>query len=199
MPYRTFQLLSQDGQREAFWVRVSDGAVAEWLTERAGLKHRGHPDRPPDVDTATLRAWLPRLGEGTLAYFRDLPARSAVTGDALIFPVPTMTWHRPSSTTTKVLITGFGDGSFMSRVVIVDESGNCPVDKAHRLGPEISPDAVWGEVERIVALINEAPMGWQPRDPIVTTYPDFLVLDDEMEAAERDARAAGLLPSPPVH
>jgi len=111
----------------------------------------------------------------------------------------TATWHRPSGVTTKVLLTGLADGGFLSRVVIVDESGDFPVDKAHRLGTDINPDAVWAEVETIVRAINEAPMGWQPRDPIVTTYADFLVLDDEVEAAEADARAAGLLPPERVH
>jgi hypothetical protein len=199
MPYRPISLPSETGFPETFWVRVSDAAVVEWLPERAGLKHRGYPDRPPDVDTPTLRAWLPRLGEGTLPYFRDLPARSAGTGDALIFPVFTASWHRLNGSTTKVLVTGFGDGSFMSRVLIVSAAGDTPVDKAHRLGPHVDPGAVWTEVETIVRAINEAPMGWQPRDPMVTTYADFLLLDDEMEAAEADARAAGLLPIERVH
>ena len=199
MPYRPISLPSENGLPETFRVRVSEAAIAEWLRERAGLKHRGYPDRPPDIDTAALRAWLPRLGEGTLPYFRDLPARSAGTGDALAFPVFSATWHRPSGTTTKVLVTGFGDGSFMSRVVIVNAAGDSPVDKAHRLGPEVSPDALWAEVERIVAFINEAPMGWQPRDPMVTTYADFLDLDEEVEVAEADAREAGLLAPEWVH
>jgi len=193
MPYRTFRLLSEDGQPDTFLVRVDDRAIAEWLLERAHLKRRGYPDRPPDVDTVTLRAWLPRIGEVTLPYFRGRIAPSAATGDTLVFPVFTATWHRPSGTTTKVLVTGFGDGSFMSRVVIVDESGDSPVDKAHRLGPEVDPDRVWEEIETIISAINEAPMGWQPRDPMVTTYLDFLALDDEVEAAETEARAAGLL------
>jgi hypothetical protein len=199
MPYRPISLPSENGLPETFRVRVSEAAIAEWLRERAGLKHRGYPDRPPDIDTATLRAWLPRLGEGTLPYFRDLPARSAGTGDALAFPVFTATWHRPDGGTTKVLVTGFGDGSFMSRVVIVNAAGDSPVDKAHRLGPDVDPGAVWTEVETIVRAINEAPMGWQPRDPMVTTYPDFVALDAEVETAEAEARAAGLLAPEWVH
>lgn len=199
MPYRTLRLRSPDGPTECFRVRVTDAAVAEWLPERAMLRHRGYPDRPPDVDTATLRAWLPRLGEIALPYFRGALARSAGTGDALVFPVFTATWHRPTGVTTKVLLTGMGDGSFLSRVVIVEPSGHCPVDKTHRLDPDINPDAVWAEVETIVRAINEAPMGWGPDDPMVTTYPDFLVLDDEVEAAEADARAARLLPPETVH
>jgi hypothetical protein len=199
MPYRPISLPSENGAAETHWVRVDDRAVAEWLPERARLRHRGYPDRPPDVDTPTLRAWLPRLGEQALPYFRDRAARSAGTGDALVFPVFTATWHRPHSATTKVILTGLGDGSFLSRVVIVDESGNCPVDKAHRLGPDLDPNAVWAEVETVIRAINEAPMGWEPRDPMVTDYLDFLDLDAEVETAETEARAAGLLAPELVH
>lgn len=199
MPYRPIILPAEKGHPETHWVRIPDAAVAEWLAERAGLRRRGYPDRPPDIDTPTLRAWVPRLGEATLPYFRNLPARSAGTGDTLIFPVFTATWHRPNSTTTKVLVTGFGDGSFLSRVVIVDPSGDCPVDKAHLLSPDTNPDAVWAEVERIVAFINEAPMGWEPRCPMLTTYADFVAVDDEVQAAEAEARAAGLLAPEWVH
>jgi hypothetical protein len=199
MPYRPISLPSANGLPETHWVRVTDAAVAEWLRERARLKHRGYPDRPPDIDTPTLRAWMPRPGEQTLAYFRGRLARSAGTGDTLVFPVFMATWHRRNSTTTKVLVTGMGDGSFLSRVVIVAQSGEAPVDKAHRLGPDLDPAAVWAEIETIVRAINESGMEWGPEDPMVTTYSDFLVLDDEMEAAEADARAAGLLPIEPVH
>jgi hypothetical protein len=193
MPYRPISLPSENGTTETHWVRVSDAAVAEWLPERARLRHRGYPDRPPDIDTPTLRAWLPRLGEQTLAYFRARPARSVRLGDTLVFPVFTATWHRPNGVITKVLVTGMGDGSFLSRVVIVEPSGDCPVDKAHRLGPDINPDVVWAEVETIVRFINEAPMGWGPEDPMVTTYPDFVALDAEVEVAEAETRPAGLL------
>ena len=199
MPYRQVSLLSDNGLPETFWVRVTDAAVAEWLRERARSKHRGYPDRPPDIDTPTLQAWLPRLGEQALPYFRDHLAQSAKPGGTQMFMVFTATWHRPNGVITKVLVTGMGDGSFLSRVVVVEPSGETPVDKAHRLGPDIDPDAVWAEVETIVRAINEAPMGWQPRDPMVTTYADFVALDDEVEAAEAEARAAGLLAPEWVH
>ena len=71
MPYRTLRLLTQEGLPETFWVRVPDPAVEAWLAERPRLRAQGYPDRPPDLDTPTLRAWLPRPGEGTLPYFRD--------------------------------------------------------------------------------------------------------------------------------
>ena len=199
MPFRRVTLSSDNGLPETFWVRVSVAAVAEWLPERADLKRPGCPDRPPDIDSPALRAWLPRPGEHDLPFFRGRLAPSAGTGDTLVFPVFMAIWHRPNGVTTKVLLTGMGDGSFLSRVVIVDPSGACPVDKAHRLSPVVEPDVVWAEVETIVRAINEAPMGWEPQDPIVTTYLDFLALDDEVEAAEAEARAAGLLAPEWVH
>jgi hypothetical protein len=199
MSYRSVSLPSTSGTTETFWVRVDDRAIAERLPERAGLKHRGYPDRPPDIDTPTLQAWLPRLGEQTLPYFRGRLARSARPGGTQMFMVFTATWHRPNGVITKVLVTGMGDGSFLSRVVIVEPSGETPVDKAHRLGPDIDPDAVWAEVETIVRAINEAPMDWGPEDPMVTTYVDFAALNDEIETAEAEARAAGLLAPEWVH
>jgi len=199
MPYRLISIPVENGPPETLWVRVTDAAVAEWLRERARSKHRGYPDRPPDIDTPTLQAWLPRLGEQALPYFRDHLAQSAKPGGTQMFMVFTATWHRPNGVITKVLVTGMGDGSFLSRVVIVEPSGETPVDKAHRLGPDINPDAVWEEVETIVRAINEAPMGWEPRDPMVTTYVDFAALNDEIETAEAEARAAGLLGPEWVH
>jgi hypothetical protein len=119
--------------------------------------------------------------------------------ETLIFPVLTASWHRPNGSTAKVLIHGSGDGSFTSRVVIVDPSGSTPVDKVHRLGPDVDPDAVWEEIETIVRAINESRMGWYPEDPLVTDYVDFLVLDEEVELAKAEARAAGLLAPEIVH
>jgi hypothetical protein len=197
MPYRPITLPAENGAAETHWVRVDDRAVAEWLPERARLRHRGYPDRPPDIDTPTLRAWLPRpgeqAGEQALRGFRDRATRVESDESGIIFPILTMTWHRAGGATTKVIFTGFGDGSFVSRVVIVNSSGDCPVDQAHRLAPEVDPDRVSAEVETIVRAINEAPMGWEPRDPMVTDYGDFLDLDGEVETAEAEARAAGLL------
>lgn len=199
VPYRALLLRSPEGTAETHHVRVSDAAVVEWLRERDQLRAAGYPDRPPDVDTTTMRAWLPRLGEQGLPYFRDRADYPSVPSDAMRFPVYTAVWHAPGGLTTKVLVTGRGDGGFLSRVVVVHASGDCPVDKVHRLDPDADPDTVWAEVEAIVRAINEAPMGWGPDDPLVTTYPDFLTLDVEVETAEADARAAGLLDAAVVH
>jgi len=59
VPYRPVHLTI--GHRtETLWSRVSDEAVIAWLAERPYLRSRGYPDRPPDVDTPTVRLWLAR-------------------------------------------------------------------------------------------------------------------------------------------
>lgn len=199
VPYRTLRIPSRAGLPETFQVRVPDAAVAAWLRERANLRQRGYPDRPPDVDTETLRAWLPRVGEQTLPYFQDQPTPLAPSHNGAVFPVFTATWHRPGAIATKVLISAMEGGSFLSRVVVVDASGASLVDKAHQLGPDMDPDAIWREIETIVMAIDAAPIGWGPEDPLVNDYVDFLALDAEVETAKAEAQAAGLLAPAWVH
>jgi hypothetical protein len=198
VPYRTLRLRSRDGLAETFHVRVPDTAVAEWLPHRAELRRRGYPDRPPDIDTPTLRAWLPRCGELSLPYFSDPATGSARPAHGEAFPVFMAVWQSQFGT-AKVIVTGLGDGGFVSRVVLVNETGDCPVDKVHLLDPDLDPRGVWAEIETIVRALNEAQVGWGPGDPLVTTYPDFVALDAEVEVAEAEARAAGLLAPQQVH
>jgi len=191
MPYRPISLLAENGLPENVMVRISDAAVAEWITERADLKRHGYPDRPPDVDSPTLRAWLPRPSEQGLLYFAN---RSRVRPMAdSIWPIYTALWHAPERATTKVLVSGTGDGGIRSRVVVEHSTGERPVDKVKVYPPDADPDTVWREVETIVMAIDAARLGWGPDDPMVTTYLDFVALDDEVQAAEAEARAAGLL------
>ena len=191
MPYRLITLPAENGLPETVMVRISDAAVAEWLLERADLKRHGYPDRPHDVDSPTLRAWLPRPGEYDHPYFAG---RSAVLGDAeSIWPVYTAIWHAPDRATTKVLVSALGDGAIVSRVIIEHPSGERPVDKVKKYPPDADADTIWREIETVVMAIDAAPLGWSPGDPLVTHYDDYLRLDAEVEAAEAEARAAGLL------
>jgi hypothetical protein len=191
MPYRTINLLGEEGVAETFRVRIPDAAVLAWLEERSRLRAQGYPDRPNDVDTPSHRAWIPRQGEQGLPYFA---AGALLSGRGeTVFPIYGATWYAPGAIVTKVTVTGLGDGSLVSRVSIDHEGGKRPVDKVKVYPPDVDPDAIWHEIETIVRAINEAPMGCEPRDPMVTTYWDFLALDDEVEAAQADARVAGLL------
>jgi hypothetical protein len=197
MPYRTFQILSQGGRSETFWVRIDNRAIAEWLPERAGLKRRGFPDRPPDVDTPTLRAWLPRSGEHDHPYFAGRTTARPMAES--IWPVYTAVWHAHDRATTKVLVSAAGDGAIVSRVLIEHPSGSHPVDKVKVYPPDCDPDEVWREIEVLVMAIDAAPLGWGPEDPLVTDYVDYLRLDKEVETAEAEARAAGLLAPERLH
>jgi hypothetical protein len=197
MPYRPISLPSENGLPETFVVRVSDAAIAGWLLERADLKRHGYPDRPPDVDSPSLRAWLPRPGELDHPHFAG---RSRVlSGAESIWPIFTAIWHAPDRATTKVLVSALGDGAIASRVVVEHPSGQRTIDKMKRYPPDADPETIWREIETIVISIDAARLGWGPDDPMVTTYLDFAALDDEVQAVEAEARAAGLLAPEWVH
>ena len=193
MPYRSIRIAIPDSPAETFFVRIPEEAVASWLADRPRLREDGYPDRPPDIDTATLRAWLPRVGEEQHPYFRDGQWPRRRDGEIGSFMIATFVWSQPAGLTTKVFVSGLPDGSILSRVRIEDAAGPEPVDKARRYGPEIDPDAIWSEIETVVRAINEWPMGWSPGDPQVTTPLDFLDLDRGIAAAEADAATFGLV------
>jgi hypothetical protein len=191
--YRPIRISAPDGPPETFWVRIPDAAVASWLAERPRLRMDGYPDRPPDVDTATLRAWLPRVGEETLRHVLAGGGARHQDGEGGSFMIATFVWHQHGGLTTKVLISGLADGSILSRVRIEDAATPAPVDKARRYGPEVDPDTAWSEIETVIQVINKSPMGWSPGDPKLTTYLDFLDLDREIAASGAEAAAFSLV------
>jgi hypothetical protein len=65
------------------------------------------------------------------------------------------------------------------------------IDKGHLYPPSDDPDDVWDAVTRIVGFIDAADL-WDDT-ALVTDYLDFVALDAEIEAAEADAVAAGLM------
>jgi hypothetical protein len=190
VPYRKISLFTAEGVAETFRVRISDAAVIAWLAERSWLRAQGFPDRPSDVDTPTHRAWIPRRGEARLPYFADgaLPPGR----EEMAFPVYSATWYSPGAIATKVIVTGLGDGSLASRVVVDHEGGGLTVDQARIYPPDADPDLVWYEIEVVVMAIDLSRMGWEAHSPVAA-------LDAEVELAEREARAAGLLALVPVH
>jgi len=191
MSYRPIILPSENGLPETHWVRVPDAAIAEWLAERARLKRHGYPNRPPDVDLPAMRAWLPRPGEQDHPYFAGRSAARPMAES--IWPIYTAVWHAPDRATTKILISAAGDGAILSRVLIEHPSGERPVDKVKVYPPDADPDMIWGEIEVLIMAIDAAPLGWGPEDPLITDHADYLRLDAEVEVAEAEARAAGLL------
>jgi hypothetical protein len=116
-----------------------------------------------------------------------------------MFGVYLVAWTRTGGGAVRVIVTGRPDGAFLSRVVIEEASGACVTDKFRLYGPDLDPDALWADIERIVAAIAEHIPDAAPRDPLVTTYLDFLAVDVELGAAKADALAAGLLEAVMVH
>jgi hypothetical protein len=187
VPYRNVRITNGD-TTETLWSRVSDEATIAWLNERSYLRAKGCPDRPPDVDTRTVRLWLARPGEERLAYFRRLAHEAPVGGS---FPVYTITWHAPDGSGARFILTGLLDGSFVGRLILEDEAGNMTIDKGHHYPPEDDPDDVWDAVTTIVAFVDAA--GLWADVALVTDYLDFVALEADIEAARADARAAGLI------
>lgn len=187
MPYRRVRIIN-GAETETLWSRVSDEATIAWLAERHYLKRKGYPDRPPDVDTPTVRLWLARPSEERLPYFRRRAQEASLGGS---FPVFTITWHAPDGSGARFLFTGLLDGSFIGRLILEDEAGTQTIDKGHHYPPSDEPDDVWDAVTRIVGFINAA--GHWDHVPLVTDYSDFDDLEAEVEAAKADALAAGLL------
>jgi hypothetical protein len=187
VPYRRVRLINGD-KTEVLWSRVSDEATIAWLAERHYLRKKGYPDRPPDVDTKTVRLWLARPSEEDLPYFRRLAYQAPPGGS---FPVYTITWHAAGGSGAKFLVSGLADGSFVGRLVLEDEVGTMTIDKGHLYPPSDDPDDVWDAVTRIVGFIDAADL-WDDT-ALVTDYLDFVALDAEIEAAEADAVAAGLM------
>lgn len=187
MPYRPVHLMI-GARTETVWSRVSDEATIAWAAERHYLKERGYPDRPPDVDTPTVRLWVARPSERALPYFRG---RAAEVDTAEAFPVFSISWAAPDGSGAKVIVSGFAYGALLSRVILEDPSGTRTVDKGHVYGPDDDPDDVWDAVTRIVGFVNE--VGRWEGEPLVTDYADFQALEAEIAAAEADGWAAGLL------
>jgi hypothetical protein len=187
VPYRRVHLINGD-KTEVLWSRVSDQATVTWLSERARLRARGYPDRPPDCDLPTIRVWVEHDGEAMLPYFRERAAEAALEG---AFPTYVVAWHAPDDSGVKLIVTGLADGSLISRVVLEDPSGKRTVDKAHRYPPEDDPNDVWDAVVRVIGFVNEA--GYWDGEPLITDYLEFVALDAELEAARADAIAAGLM------
>ena len=186
MSYRKVRIINGH-KSETLWSRVSDEATMAWLAERHYLRKKGYPDRPPDVDTPTVRLWLARPSEEDLPYFRRQVYEAPLGGS---FPVYTITWHAPDGSGAKYLLTGLLDGSFVGRLILEDEAATSTIDKGHLYPPGDDPDDVWDAVTRIVGFIDAAGL-WEDV-ALVTDYGDFLALEAEVEAARADALAAGL-------
>lgn len=174
---------------ERFTIRITDSAFEEWLAQRDELVEQGCPDRPPDVDTATLRAWVMHPGEESHPYFLNRANRELPEG----FPVWFGSWHGPNGERTLVQVIGYDDGGFTCDVTEDDQP-----TMRYRWEPEDDPADIATALDRITeGVANSRP--WKENEPLVTTYDEFLVFEQEMALAKAEAARGFLtLPDGPV-
>ena len=105
-------------------VGVSDRAVVEWLWERWAEVGRGNPNRPPDIDTATMRGW-----EGAGNDFEGMtPAGCLIEGDIdLAEGLITRPIH-PDGSTVRIGITRL-DAGYLVKCRIQDGDGMTRFEK----------------------------------------------------------------------
>jgi hypothetical protein len=189
VPYRD-RVVKIDGRMEHFSVRVTDAAFAEWLGSRNRLRQQGFPDRPPDVDTPTIRAWVERPGEGGLPYFEQQREQEA----SGVFAILTMAWHA-GDFMVKLYVTGFRDGSIHVDA-FQSHQGIEIAHVGHQHGTEEDPDVVWADVEALIEMTDAK--GWVEGEPRVTWLSDFQAIDDELELARAEAGVGFPVPAGPV-
>lgn len=173
---------------EHWSVRISDASVEQWLGIREQLRMAGYPDRPPDVDTPTIRAWVERPGEETLPYFSQRREQEA----AGYFPVITMAWHA-GGLMVNLYVTGFADGSF-NLDAYQTHNGAQLAHVGVQAEPEGDLDEFWDRAEELMAEVDSK--GWLPDEPAVTWPWDFEAIEAELELATADAKLGFVNPLP---
>lgn len=164
-----------DGTIEQFTTRISEQAVAEWLMDRDELRAAGVPDRPPDVDTPSLRGWAVRPGEENLPYFVEEAKRKTLG----VFPVMTLRWVNEQRTLI-LLVTGWLDGGFSVDILDSNMAGIA----VHRdYGPDLPPDDVWEQIEHAIETSDRRCQGAALH---VTYLWDFDAAEFDLEIARID-------------
>jgi hypothetical protein len=190
MPYRRVAIANTaTGEVEEFLVRISARGIADWLGDRDSLRASGKPDRPPDVDTDTLRTWVQWPGEENLPFFRDgNEAHAGATRPA--DAVYSLSWHE-GQRNAFLQVLAFLDDAGGYEVTYAGTPSNLPGDLVKSYPGSVPGDAVWAEVEEFVEALN---VGWS-RTPKVTSYLDARWFEAEIALAEAEV-AHGFLSLP---
>lgn len=192
------------GTAETFRVRISRQAVIEWVAEREALTAAGFPDRPPDVDLPTIRTWVQHPGEEQHPYFT-----SKVEGDPA-WPIWTSRWHGGEELDISIGLFWSVDhyGIHVLATGTRVEELHWPDDAIHENGQvrsdrtfpaDHTEDEVWGSFELLIAAFNEASDQWPEKDPLVTDYTDYVVMDMEVELAKADIARGFISPMAEAH
>lgn len=180
---------TETGEVEEFLTRISPRGVAEWLVERDALRVEGKPDRPPDVDTDTLRTWLPWPGEENLPCF----ATQRKLGSGRPFSaVYSLSWHSPERRAW-LGVHSFDDAEGGYEVAFSSTDKRRYPDIAKAYSAATPESTIWDEVEELVAAVCAA-TDWIG-SPKVTTYLDAQWFVSEIALAEAEI-AAGFLSMP---
>ena len=178
-----------EGPTEVFDVRISEQGFIEWAQQREMLREMGYPDRPPDVDTPTLQAWVPHPGEEDHPYFRNHPVPSPEEADILPFRVYSITWTaRADGSRMAWLVAGGPDGSFE-----VNVESDVGVAFQREYPKEMDPDAVGADMDTVLAELSERIPDAVVR---VTTYAEYLDFDAQMAEAVADIERGFINPLP---
>lgn len=175
---------------DVFYTRISESGFRDWDAQREDFVAEGKPDRPPDVDTETLRAWLPHPGEYHLPYFQSHPMLLDGSPREVSFPVLTLSWSGAPGR-LRLFVVGDDDGAFNVRVQHSDQ-GVMLLDVGRDYPKEMDADAVWGDIEHQIEQLG----GVYPEPPRITTYTDFASFEAEMELARGDIDRGFVNPLP---
>ena len=175
--------LGPDGTpEETFYIRISDEGFAEWARDREVLRQQGYPDRPPDVDTETLRAWLPHPGEEGHPYFNEHPVPSADERAQMAFPVLSIGWRGSDDSRMRLVLIADVDGGFVCEI---QSDGGVGWEREYP--KEMGVNAVWADVEEQIERLNETVENADPDAMVrVTTYADYEAFDAEMLLARSE-------------
>ncbi len=177
---------------ETFEVRISRDGFDEWLADRESLRMNGAPDRPPDVDTENLRAWLPHPGEEDHPYFVEHPVPTAEQAAELAFPVLSVSWKSMDGSRLRLLVIGEMDGAFVCHV-----QSDAGIGFRRDYPAEMGPDAVWTDIEEQVIAFSDRVNNLDPMASVkVTAYGYYLDFYAEMMAARADIDRGFINPLP---
>jgi hypothetical protein len=171
----------ETGEVEEFAVRIGPNGLRDWLMDREKLAATGHPDRPPDVDTPTLRAWLPHPGEEELPYFQ----RTGAPIDML--PEVALSLQADAVAVSWLMVSTEG-GGYHVEVRLLDHG--LPVDAYSRDYADGEEAALHAELEE---LVRTMPDGVVPRLSVLS---DYLLAIAEYRLAEAELERGFINPLP---
>jgi len=198
MPYGKVVIQNAEtGEVEEFLARISPQGVIDWLADRSSLRAAGHPDRPPDVDTETMRTWLPWPGEEDLPYFqrrREIEAEHM--GGRPFTTVYAVAWHAIGLHAAFNLLAFIDEEGGYTAVLGSSDSDALP-NVVKPYGRDEPDEVVWEEAEALVIEVTNTREWDEVR---VTTTLDVDWFDSETTLAEAEiARGFQSLPEGPVN